>query len=269
MIYAIIVLLILAMVSIRLVMNGGIIDRAEKGTKAYSEAEVQEQIKLAYAEWQTAKYTGDAGNASEFMQGKLRTTFGDNGLTVEEGTAGVFTVRFSDGREYTYDVATGTTEKVGKWNDNGDWTWTNSVTGIKVQIGDIVNYNEETGYTYTTDTTKGIGGSVGTKDSTTGKYPLNSKTYTTEDLTWRVLGVNEKGQIELISENPTSEDVYLANEEGYLYGPEQLNKMCNDLYGKGKNEVESARSLNIDDIDKLAGIKTEADKNALYIYTRK
>ena len=48
-IITIIVLLILAMVSIRLVMNGGIIDRAEKGTKAYTEAEVQEQIKLAYS----------------------------------------------------------------------------------------------------------------------------------------------------------------------------------------------------------------------------
>ena len=34
-IITIIVLLILAMVSIRLVMNGGIIDRAEKGTQAY------------------------------------------------------------------------------------------------------------------------------------------------------------------------------------------------------------------------------------------
>ena len=46
-IITIIVLLILAMVSIRLVMNGGIIDRAEKGTQAYTESEIQEQIKLA------------------------------------------------------------------------------------------------------------------------------------------------------------------------------------------------------------------------------
>lgn len=55
-IITIIVLLILAIVSIRLVMNGGIIDRAEKGTKAYTEAEVEEKIKTAYAEYQMSKF---------------------------------------------------------------------------------------------------------------------------------------------------------------------------------------------------------------------
>ena len=50
-IITIIVLLILAIVSIRLVMNGGIIDRAQRGTQAYSDAEVEEKIKTAYAEY--------------------------------------------------------------------------------------------------------------------------------------------------------------------------------------------------------------------------
>ena len=264
-IITIIVLLILAMVSIRLVMNGGIIDRAEKGTKAYTESEVQEQIKLAYSEWQTARWTGETRTAADFVKARLETTYGENKVDNVTETNGVFTVKFKDGREYTYNVATGTTEKVGKWNDNGDGSWTHSETGTKVQIGDVVNYNELSNgaKSYTTDATKGIGGSVGTKDSTTGKYPLNSKTYTTEDLTWRVLGVNASGQIELISENPMSDanKVYLANEEGYLYGPSELNTMCNSLYGKGKGAV-SARSLNVDDVDKLAGITTDADKKA-------
>ena len=39
-IITVIVLLILAMVSIRLIMNGGIINRAERGTTAYTEAEI-------------------------------------------------------------------------------------------------------------------------------------------------------------------------------------------------------------------------------------
>ena len=264
-IITIIVLLILAMVSIRLVMNGGIIDRAEKGTKAYTESEVQEQIKLAYSEWQTARWTGETRTAADFVKARLETTYGENKVDNVTETNGVFTVKFKDGREYTYNVATGTTEKVGKWNDNGDGTYTHSETGTKVQIGDVVNYNELSNgeKSYTTDTSKGIGGSVGTQDSTTKKYPLNEKTYTTEDLTWRVLGVNASGQIELISENTTSEYVFLANEEGYLYGPSALNTMCDNLYGKGTG-AESARSLNVDDVDKLAGITTDADKKTVY-----
>ena len=269
-IITIIVLLILAIVSIRLVMNGGIIDKSKNAVDKYSEEELQEQIKLAYSDWQLGQYTGETRTAAKYIQDSLNKTYGEGTVTNVTETEGVFTVTFSDGREYTYNVVTGKTEKIGKWNDNGDGTWTHSITGNKIQIGDIVNYNELSNgeKSYTTDTSKGIGGSVGTKDSTTGKFPLNEKTYKTEDLTWRVLGVNEKGQIELISENPTSEDVSLANEEGYLYGSEQLDKMCNDLYGNG-TDAQSARSLKIDDVDKLAGITTDADKEALNIYTRK
>ena len=134
-----------------------------------------------------------------------------------------------------------------------------------VRLGDIVNYDELSNgqKTYTTDISKGIARTVGTKDELTGKYPLIEGDFTTQNLTWRVLGINKKGQLELISENPTSDyGPYLANEEGYLYGPEELNKMCDTLYGKG-NGALSARSLNVDDIDKLAGITTDADKKAI------
>ena len=102
-IITIIVLLILAMVSIRLVMNGGIIDRAERGTAAYTEAEIQEQIKLAYSEWQTAQWTSDAGDAATFMQTRLRTALNDNGLTV----TGSFKVTLSNGKEYFYSARLG------------------------------------------------------------------------------------------------------------------------------------------------------------------
>ena len=246
-------------------MNGGIIDRAEKGTKAYSEAEIGEQIKLAYAEWKTAQYTGETRTAADFIKDRLNVTYGENAVTNVTETEGVFTVTFTDGKEYSYNVTTGTTEKVAKWTDNGDNTFTNSETGTKVQIGDIVNYDELSNgtKTYTTDITKGIGGSLGNSGDidSNGKYVLESKTYTTEDLTWRVLGVNERGQIELFSENPMSDEnkVYLANEEGYLYGPEQLDEMCNNLYGNG-NGALFARSLSVENVDKLAGIKTYEDK---------
>ena len=264
-IITIIVLLILAMVSIALVMNSGIITKSKTAVDKYSEEELQEQIKLAYSEWEIARWTGETRTAADFVKARLNQTYGENAVTDVTETNGVFSVVFADGREYTYNVASGTTEKVAKWNDNGDGTFTNDVTKSKIQIGDVVNYDELSNgvKSYTTDTTKGIGGSNTYNYDANGRYILNSKTYTTENFTWRVLGVNGNGQIELISENATSEDVCIANDTGYLYGREQLNKMCNDLYGKGMGSLE-ARSLKVEDLDELAGIKSDSDKRACW-----
>ena len=108
-IITIIVLLILAMVSIRLVMNGGIIGKAESGTQAYTESEIQEQIKLAYNEWQTARWDGTAGDAKDFMKNRLKSTFN------LQDNSGTFTVTMTiDNKEktYTFNASTGTTAKV-------------------------------------------------------------------------------------------------------------------------------------------------------------
>lgn len=194
----------------------------------------------------------------------IQTLTGDNGLLVKAKSA---VEKNSQAEieeelqllEFEYEID----KKEGKYNDSYDSYVIYKKYGVK--IGDIVNYDELSNgeKTYTTDTSKGIADTVGIKDETTGKYPLNEGTFKTQNLTWRVLGVNNKLQLELISENPTSDyGPYLANEEGYLYGPDELNKMCNDLYGKGNGAI-SARSLNVDDIDKLAGIKTDADKKLL------
>lgn len=79
-IITVIVLLILAMVSIRLVMNGGIIDRAERGTQTYTAEEVQEQIKLAVA---AAKIKGNGFLTSENLNTELDAMFND-GITVDK-----------------------------------------------------------------------------------------------------------------------------------------------------------------------------------------
>lgn len=56
-IISIIVLLILAIVSISLVINNGILDKAKSAVEKYSKDEMCEQIKLAYQEYQMGKYT--------------------------------------------------------------------------------------------------------------------------------------------------------------------------------------------------------------------
>ena len=90
-IITIIVLLILAIVSINLVMNGGIIGRAENGTRIYSESEEKEQIQLGYKEYQMAQFTDN--------NPQLKV----EGATVTAKNGGGWTVVFSSGR--TYEVA--------------------------------------------------------------------------------------------------------------------------------------------------------------------
>ena len=114
-IITIIILLILAMVSIRLVMNGGIIDKANKATQAYKESEIQEQIKLAYNEWQTARWDGTAGDAANFMKNRLKSTYNlqEDEISVEE-ESGIFTVTMTlnnQEKTYTFNSATGQTSK--------------------------------------------------------------------------------------------------------------------------------------------------------------
>ena len=114
--------------------------------------------------------------------------------------------------------------------------------GQTLKVGDYVNYDEGTGYTWTTDSTKGTGGDGN----------LTSKTYTTEDMSWRVLGLDENGNLELISDKQTSEYLYLKGKAGYYNGEEQLKEMCDALYGKGTKAL-SARSVTDDDINAILG----------------
>ena len=121
------------------------------------------------------------------------------------------------------------------WKENSDGTFTNG--DVTVKVGDKVNYDEGTGYSTTVEASK----SGNTTD----------KTYTTENLGWRVLGISTKGELELISDNPTSTYLYLVGKEGYLNAEDILNNMCKELYGQGEHAT-GARSLNVEDINKLA-----------------
>ena len=246
-IITIIVLLILAMVSIRLVMNGGIIDRAEKGTKAYTEAEVQEQIKLAYSEWQTARWTGETRTAADFVKASLEKTYGENTVDKVEESEGVFTVKFKDGREYTYNVATGTTEKVAKWNDNGDGTYTHSEKGTKIQVGDIVKYETKlTANAVDGDKKSSLISDLGTYSGNTDSNENTDAKIVRDNLTWNVLDVKD-GKIRLISTVPTTSKIRLYGENGYNNAVYLIDKACDKLYSV--DGVGKAQNLKIEDIE--------------------
>ena len=88
------------MVSISLVMNGGIIDRADRSVKKYSEEEIGEQLKLAYSEYQMSQFTETPID----IQAKLREIYGnDTTATLENGkiTATI------GGQKYEYNATSG------------------------------------------------------------------------------------------------------------------------------------------------------------------
>ncbi|MCI9063443.1 MAG: hypothetical protein HFJ17_02415 [Clostridia bacterium] len=72
---------------------------------------------------------------------------------------------------------------------------------------------------------------------------------------WRVFGLNEKGEILIISADPVktkaNTNFYLNGIAGYTYGESELNKVCS-VYGTGYGAT-GARSINVDDINKITG----------------
>ena len=226
-IITIIVLLILAVVSMRLVVNNGILGKAESGVNTYSESETEEKIKLAYSDYQMGKLTDSGYTFEQALQnGKVAYT----SVTGSDAEGYIVTTTLSDGTEKKFNVTSTGVSKIKDLEDYG------------LQIGDYVAYDEGTGYSTTIETNE-------------SGY-TSSQTKSTENLGWRVLGVNEKGELELISNNPTTQKLSLFGETGYLNGENVLNDMCNELYGNGtgstgKVVASSARCLNVDDINKL------------------
>lgn len=248
-IITIIVLIILAMVSIRLVMNEGIIDKATRGVNEYSESEVEEQIKLAYSEWQTARWTGETKTVSDFMKDKLNEIFGEGAVAeVTEGD-GTLTIVFTDERVYTYNVSTGKADNEAKWSDNGNNTYTNSKTGKTIKVGDIVKYEDvlalpanEVDNKKKAQLISDFGNYSGNTDA---NYNTNSS-IVRDSLTWKVLDV-ENGKIRLISSEPTASKIRLYSYNGYNNVVYLIDEACSTLYSSTKG---TAKNLKIEDIEK-------------------
>ena len=214
----IIIMLILAGVTVKIATGGGIIDKTKNASDEFEIEQEKEKVKSGYLSYKTAKMVDD--NAQLFVENAQPPT--------GNATSGWTVIFTKTNNEYklTKDGKVTLTKQNGIdviWIDNGDDTFTKG--DVTVKLGDIVNYDEGTGYSY-------------------------DQTYTTENVGWRVLGLSAKGEIELISDNPTSSKLWLYGEKGYLNAEDELNNMCNELYGKGKHAT-GARSLNVEDINKL------------------
>ncbi len=132
-----------------------------------------------------------------------------------------------------------------KLNDNGN-TVSSESENVTLNIGDYVNYTPKT-ETTTYESTK-LG------ENYTGSSSNGSDGLTTDDLKWRVLGVDENNCLTLISDKPTTKTVYFEDAKGYNNGVYILNDICEKLYSNTKLGIK-ARSLTIEDIE--AGFSEE------------
>lgn len=181
----------------------------------------------------------------------------------------------SKGWTYLYD-ANGMPEKVTNGKD------------ITLTIGDYINYNpadydgydetkngfytspagtkQETTYTETKDSSTwqcaeaSVYQDLLDKNQVVAGNGNSSQTYKVSDANgrkWRVLGADETtGELLIISddvlkENNATKKMIFEGIAGYLYGVDELNKVCS-IYGKG-NGATGARSLTIDDVNKAIG----------------
>ena len=240
--------------------DNGLIQKIGEAKNGSKDAEIMEQIMLAVSAYQIEIINNDDVDPEYFVKKELERRYEVEYVYVDED--GIFYVKI-DGKEYVYDPDMNIIRNIGKWNDNGNGTFTNSATKQTIKMGDIVNYDELSNGTKTfiANPKKGIGGSFGSFNSSTKECQLIQKEYQSENLSWRVFGVNDKGQLEIISETPVTESIVIANEEGYLNSPELMDKMCDELYGYGIGAA-SARNLNINDCVNTEEIEYNENKYA-------
>ena len=109
-IITVIVLLILAMVTISLIINSGIITKSKSAVDSYSEEEMIEQIKLANQEYQMARFSETNLSAADYISGRLEKIYDNVTVTPKSETQNYpMIVQIND---FKYDLlGDGTAEK--------------------------------------------------------------------------------------------------------------------------------------------------------------
>ena len=230
-------MIILAAAIILSLSNSGIIGKANKAKTDTDISNAKDLVAMAHADWmldeaKIKENDNTITSFSNYAEKKLQ----EAGYKVGAGE-GAYTVT-EDGEVYT-----GLTET--------------ARTAIKagIKIGDVVTGYTVTEKSYTTS------GEENTAPNNTETDPTKQTVTTNTDITWKYLGVNANGELEImavLSEKDEIKDtagkqlkVKLSGKGGYLKGPDMLNTICEKLYSV--SGVGTARSMNIDDVNSILG----------------
>ena len=237
----IIVMIILAAAIILSLSNSGIIGKANKAKTDSDTANLKEYVNTLRAEWELM--TADEQTAEGSFEAYANKKLEKSGY---KGAVG------ADGEVYS------------NLNEN-------AMAAIRagIKVGDVV-----TGYTVTS-TTYETSGEENTAPSRTETDPTKQTVTTNADITWKYLGVNANGEMEIMASLSTTEaaaantKVKLSGKGGYLKGPDMLNTICEKLYSV--SGVGTARSMNIEDVNNILGYTGEKgayyDSNYIYVPT--
>ena len=271
----IIVLLILAMVSIKIAIDGGLTQKAKDAVNTHNVSSDKETIGLAYAAYQIEKIKDEDYTMREALEGQganaTATDIEDGWLIVFEGKEdSPYTLKSDgtiiEGEEQVELIA----DSLAKAYVDG-----------KLKLGDEVAYTPATGYNYTSEkwdeADNGCGLVTAYQNLSTDDYETSSGNKSTK---WKVIDVNTKtGTVNLISSEPLkvkksvggSFGTYrIYGKKGYKSGVNELNKMCS-VFGHG-NGATGARSVNVEDLDKALNynkkdfVYTDEDDSAKYNY---
>ena len=215
-------MIILAAAIILSLSNSGIISKANKAKTDSDTANLKEYVNTLRAEWElmTAEEQSAEGSFEAYANKKLEKS-GYKGAVGADGEV------YADLNE-------------------------NAMAAIRagIKVGDTVTGYTVTAKTYTTS------GEENTALNYTETDPQPQTVTTNTDITWKYLGVNANGELEIMADlgeeaAAANTKVKLSGKGGYLKGPEMLNTICEKLYTK--DGVGTARSMNIDDVNSILG----------------
>ena len=232
-IITIIILLILAMVTINILINQGIIGHANNAVRGYEVSEEKELIALAYQH-----YKMDKVNNSDAQL----TVDGANGnQPIDKDDEGVWYIVFDETKNGYELKEDGTVENAEeKWRQIGD---TITKGGYTLKVGDYVDYSAvlpDVTLTEDSQVIKDLTEYSGNTDETKNTPDTIQQE---KDLKWRVFDV-QGGQIRLISETATNSKICLRGYNAYNNIVYLVDEACRDLYG---SNVGTSKNLKIED----------------------
>ena len=250
----IVVLLILAGITISLVFSeNGVIGKAKEAKEETRGAAVEEAKNMWELDKSLTKYVGGSSQSLDELLDSLeeqkQITAKEKAEIKETGsvTIGSRTITFNTARTLVelYDAG-------------------------ELKIGDYVNYQNPTSGSYTS-----LGSKTGMDtEITDGSDTDQIFNVANNQLTWRVLGKDEAtGGIKLIAGSPMKREsnasypdvpyYFLNGAKGYINAETELNNIC-ALY---KNDLaQTARSVTMEDVNQVFGIKSEVDIKKFNVY---